>query len=298
MKILISGSSGLVGKALVNFLSLNQHEVIKLVRKRTDLKKNEIPWDPEKKKMDLNALEGFDAVIHLAGENVSGRWTEEKKKLIENSRVAGTQLLCKSLSQLQLPPGIFISASGVGYYGNQGDKVLTETSPKGKGFLADVCEKWEKPTQILSEKGVRVVNVRTGIVLSPNGGALKSMLTPFRLCLGGSMGSGKQYMSWIALDDLIAIFYFILQTDKINGVINAVSPYPVTNDEFTKTLGGVLKRPVFLTVPSFVVKKIFGEMGEALLLSGQRVRPEVLLKQKFHFTHPVLGEAFEYLLGS
>jgi len=297
MRILISGASGLVGKSLVNFLSLNQHQVVKLVRTRTDVKKDEIVWDIKKKKIDLSSLEGFDAIIHLAGENIAGRWTEEKKKKIEESRVASTQLLCRALSGLHLPPRVFISASAIGYYGDQADRVLTETSAKGQGFLADVCNKWEHPTHALSEKGIQVVNIRTGMVLSPKGGALKTMLLPFKLGLGGKIGSGKQYMSWIALDDLVAIFATLLQNSHITGPVNAVSPYPVTNEEFTKTLGNVLNRPTFLAVPEFVIKKLLGEMGEALLLVSQRVRPEILLDSHFSFTHPRLGEALEYLLN-
>ncbi len=297
MKILISGASGLVGQALVNFLSLNQHEVFKLVRKRTDLKKDEIRWDIKSKKIDLSALEGFDAVIHLAGENIAGKWTAEKKKKIENSRVASTEFLCETLKKLNLPPRVLISASAIGYYGSQEDKVLNEQAPQGKGFLADVCEKWEKPTQTLKDKGIRVVNMRIGMVLSSKGGALKTMLTPFKFCVGGKIGSGRQYISWIAIDDLVAIFNYALHHDTIVGPINAVSPYPVTNDEFTKTLGSVIKRPTFLSVPEIVVEKLFGEMGEAVLLASQRVRPQVLLLHKFQFTHPVLGEALEHLLN-
>lgn len=296
MKILLSGSSGLVGKALVNFLSMTQHQVFKLVRRKSELKKNEISWDPEKKKLNPTSIEGFDVIIHLAGENIAGRWTAEKKKKIEQSRIGSTQLLCDTLNKLHLPPEVLITASAIGYYGNQKDRVLTETSSKGAGFLADLCEKWEKPTQSLLDKDIRVVNVRTGIVLSPKGGALKTLLLPFKLGMGGTIGTGKQYMSWIALDDLISIYNYLLNNRSVQGIVNAVSPYPVTNYEFTKTLGAVLHRPTFLSIPTFLIQNFLGEMGETVLLSSQRVRPEILLNNKFQFTHAVLGEALEYQL--
>lgn len=297
MKILVTGSSGLVGSSLVSFLGIAKHQVIKLVRKQTNLKSNEISWDPEKGKLDPHSLEGFDAVVHLAGENLMGRWSEDKKKEILNSRVKSTQLLCKVLSQLQQPPSVLVSASAIGYYGNQGDMVLTESSPKGIGFLADVCDKWEKATIPAVEKGIRTVNLRIGIVLSKNGGALKLMLLPFQLGMGGYLGDGKQYMSWIDIDDLTGIIYYAIQKSDLKGPVNAISPYPVTNYEFTKTLGSALNRPTFLAVPSFVINGLFGEMGEAVLLNSTRVRPEVLLEHGFHFDYPKLGESLEKLLA-
>lgn len=296
MRILVTGSSGLVGSALIPFLLIGKHHVLKLVRARTDLKSNEIAWDAERGVINPTLLEGLDVVVHLAGENIMGSWTEEKKKRIKDSRVKGTKLLCKTLSQLDTPPKVLITASGVGYYGNQGDKVLTEVSPKGQGFLADVCEEWENATRIASEKGIRTVNLRIGMVLSPKGGALKKMLLPFQLGLGGQMGNGKQYISWIAIDDLIGVIYYAMRQSSLHGPVNAVSPYPITNGEFTKTLGAVLHRPTFLSIPDFAVKWIFGQMGEEVLLSSQRARPEALTECGFNFEYSRMGEALEYLL--
>lgn len=296
MKILVTGSSGLVGSALVEFLKRYKHTVWKLVRGRADIKANEIAWNPAKGVVSPELLEGFDAVVHLAGETLIGRWTDEKKDKIEKSRVRGTKLLCKALSDLKNAPKVFIGASAIGYYGERGAKTVDETSEPGTGFLSNVCQKWEKATQMLQEKGIRTVNLRTGIVLSRKGGALKQMLLPFQLCLGGKLGSGQQYMSWIDLDDLIGIIYYCIKNDQMIGPLNAVSPYPVTNEEFTKTLGSVLKRPTFLTVPEFVIHFVFGEMGDAMLLSSTRVRPQVLLDQGYQFEYPRLAQSLEHLL--
>ncbi len=296
MKILISGANGLIGKELVNFFSLNQHQVFKLVRKRTSLQKDEIFWDIKKEVIDLNQLEGFDAVIHLAGESIIGKWTKEKKKKIENSRVKGTEFLCRSLSQIHAPPQTFISASAIGYYGDHGSSVITEQSTKGKGFLANVCQKWEEATALLAKKEVRIVQVRTAVVMSQKGGALKKMLTPFNCFLGAQLGSGEQYMSWIALDDLVAIYSFILNHPSIRGAINGTSPYPITNEEFTNTLAKVLHRSAFLKLPEFVLKKILGEMAEELLLVSQRARPTALMEQQFSFTYPLLEQALNHMV--
>lgn len=296
MKILVTGSSGLVGSALIPFLLIGKHDVFKLVRVRADLKPNEVAWDSKKGVIDPSVLEGFDAVVHLAGENLMGKWTEEKKKRIMDSRIKNTQLLCQTLSQLRQPPGVLICASAIGYYGNQGDKVLTEASPNGQGFLADLCEKWEKATQAAVEKNIRTINLRIGMVLSPKGGALKQMILPFQLGLGGQIGDGLQYMSWIAVDDLIGIIYYGMRQTTLSGPVNAVSPYPITNYEFTKTLGAVLHRPTFFSLPVIALRWIFGEMADALLLCSQRVRPAALLNSRFRFEYPKLEEALEYLL--
>ncbi len=297
MKILVSGSSGLVGSALVPFLENGNHQVFKLVRARGDLKPNEIAWDPERGVIKTELLEGFGAVIHLAGENITGLWTERKKRLIFESRVQGTHVLCRALSQLEHPPSVLISASAIGYYGDQGEHILNEESPKGQGFLADVCQQWEEATQAASEKGIRTVHLRTGMVLSPHGGALKNMLTPFKLGLGGSFGSGEQYISWIAIDDLLGVIYYAIRQASLVGPVNAVSPNPVTNREFVTALGHVLNRPSFLKLPSFVLKWVFGQMAAELLLSSQRVIPEVLEDKGFRFDYPDLGKAFEHLLA-
>lgn len=296
MKILVTGSSGLVGSALIPFLLIGKHDVFKLVRVRADLKSNEIGWDLKKGVIEPSLLEGFDAIVHLAGENLMGRWTDEKKKKIVDSRIRSTELICKAISQLNQPPKVLISASAIGYYGNQGEKILTESSPKGEGFLADLCAKWESATKAAVEKGIRTINLRTGLVLSSKGGALRQMLLPFQLGLGGQIGNGQQYMSWIAIDDLIGIIYAAMRQSSLNGPINAVSPYPVTNYEFTKTLGAVLHRPTFLTLPKFILRGVIGEVADALLLSSQRVRPEVLIESRFRFEYPKLEEALEYLL--
>lgn len=297
MKVLVTGSSGLVGSALIPFLRIAKHDVYKLVRARSDLKSNEIGWDLKRGVIDPSLLEGFDAIVHLAGESLQGRWTEEKKKKIVDSRVISTELLCQTLSQLHQPPKVLISASAIGIYGNRGDQVLTENSSKGQGFLSDLCVKWESATRLAVEKGIRTINLRIGIVLSPKGGALKLMLLPFQFGLGGQIGNGQQYMSWIAIDDLIGIIYYCMRQVSISGPVNAVSPYPVTNYEFTKTLGAVLNRPTFLTLPDFALRGILGEAADDLLLTSLRVRPEVMLENRFRFEYPKLGEALEYLLN-
>lgn len=296
MKILVTGSSGLVASALIPFLLISKHEVLKLVRVKGDLKPNEVGWDSSKGVLNPSLLEDLDAVVHLAGENLMGKWTEEKKRKIVDSRIKTTQILCKTLSELDRPPKVLISASAIGYYGCQGEKVLTEASPKGHGFLAELCEKWEKATEVAVQKGIRTINLRIGMVLSPKGGALKQMLLPFQMGLGGQMGIGQQYMSWIAIDDLVGIIYYAMQQPHLKGPLNAVSPYPVNNEEFTKTLGAVLHRPTFLTMPDFAIRWIFGEVADALLLCSQRVRPEILLEKRFRFEYPKLEEALEYLL--
>ncbi len=297
MKILVSGTSGLVGSALVPFLTKCQHEVYALVRTRADLHPNEIAWDSQRGVVSPALLEGLDAVVHLAGESITGRWTAEKKKHIYDSRVQGTRLLCQALSQLQNPPAVFVCASAIGYYGNRGDEILTEQSNKGEGFLSDVCAEWEEATRPAAEKGIRVVNLRFGVILSPKGGALKQMLPPFQWGVGGQMGPGTQYMSWIALDDVVKIIDEVIQQYRVAGPVNVVSPHPVTNAEFTKTLGRVLHRPAFLNMPAFAVKLVFGEMGEELLLSSARVQPKKLEQMDFQFTYPDLEGALRHLCG-
>lgn len=296
MKILISGASGLIGSALVPFLTSGKHQVIKLVHKKGALASDEIAWASPSSLIKSSLLEGFDAVIHLAGESLKGRWNQEKKRKIKESRVQGTQELAQVLSQLKKPPSVFICSSAIGYYGDRGNQVLTEESSKGTGFLAEVCKEWEQASLPAYEAGIRTVNLRTGIVLSPQGGALEQMLTPFKLGLGAKIGSGNQYMSWIAIDDLIYILYAVLQNASLSGPVNAVSPYPLTNKEFTKVLAFVLKRPVFLTLPSYLISLIFGEKGQALLLSSQRVEPSKLLKIGFQFSYSQLKQALCHLL--
>ncbi|MCS6873944.1 MAG: TIGR01777 family oxidoreductase [Pyrinomonadaceae bacterium] len=296
MRILISGATGLVGKSLIS--NLQGHEVFKLVRKGTG-DKNEIIWDAERgfSESEEAKLTGFDAVINLAGDNVaSQRWTPEKKQRIRLSRTLGTKNLVEALKRRNVNPKVFISASAIGFYGNRGDEVLTEESSPGEGFFPEVCQQWETEAKRAEELGSRVVLLRIGIVLAKEGGALKKMLLPFRLGLGGVVGSGNQWMSWIALEDLIRIILFVLEKDKIKGPFNCTSPNPVTNLEFTKTLGKVLSRPTLIPVPALAIKFLFGEMGEALLLESTRVIPKRLQQEGFKFSHPNLEDALRSLL--
>jgi uncharacterized protein (TIGR01777 family) len=297
MKILISGSHGLIGSALIRLLTTDSHEVIRLVRHTPTSGSPEIGWHPDKGLIDSQQLEGLDAVVHLAGESIaSGRWTTEKKQAILESRVKGTTLLANSLAKLSQPPSVFVSASGIGYYGNRGDELLNENSTRGDDFLARVCVEWENATTPASEKGIRTVFARFGIILDANGGALAKMLTPFRMGIGGRVGSGKQWMSWMALDDAVGAIRFLLYDKFVNGPVNFVTPFPVTNAEFTKTLGHVLSRPTLFPIPAFAVRLAFGELADAALLSGQRVEPAVLQTRGFGFSLPRLEFALRKIL--
>lgn len=297
MKILISGTSGFVGSSLVSFFERKNDEVYKLVRTRADLSSQEIVWDPLQRVINPEMLEGLDAVVHLAGENIIGRWSDDKKKKIRESRVGGTKTLCKAICQLQRPPQVLISASAIGFYGNRGEEELTEQSAKGKGYLADVCAEWEEATRLAVIKGVRVVNLRIGMVLSPNGGALKKMLPIFKFCLGGPIGTGLQYVSWVAIQDLLRIIDFCIQQNDMAGPVNAVSPHPETNGEFTRTLAEVIHRPAFFKVPEFMVKAIFGEMGEETLLTSEKVIPQKLMEKGFEYNYPFLEHAIKHMLS-
>jgi uncharacterized protein (TIGR01777 family) len=296
MKILVAGSHGLVGTALIKSLESVGHEVFRLVRHAPN-SKTEVEWSPDRYSIALARIEGFDAVVNLAGESIAeGRWTDEKKRRIRESRVKGTKLLGDALANLTVPPKTFICASAIGYYGNRGDEVLTETSAPGHDFLSKVCAEWEEATALAKEKGIHVVNARFGIILDTQGGALKKMLPPFRIGAGGQIGSGKQWMSWIALDDVIGALNFALTKESLRGPINFVAPNPVTNAEFTKTLGRVLSRPTLFPMPAFVVKLLFGEMGEALLLGGQRVAPKRLMAEGFEFRYSQLEKALDNIV--
>lgn len=295
MKIIIAGASGFVGRALVPLLRKNGNAVFKLTRKKTLLKDDEISWDPDSGQLDAASLEGADVIINLAGENIASRWTKAKKKAILESRTAATRLLVEAIPLLRAPPHQLINASAIGYYGSRGNQVLTEETSDGQGFLANVCKEWEQAAKSGTKKDVKVAIVRIGIVLGKEGGALKSMLTPFKLGLGGIIGSGDQWMSWISLQDLAAIFTFIVEKG-LDGTINAVAPNPVTNAQFTKTLGTALGRPTIFPVPAFAARLLFGEMGDELLLSSTRVAPERLLKAGFVFTTPRLEEALNQIL--
>lgn len=295
MKILVSGTTGLIGSALIPYLEAAGYTVVKLVRVCADLRANEIAWDPARGVINPPLLEGLDAVVHLAGESIMGRWTKTKKAKIRLSRVEGTMRLCQAIETLKKPPSVFICASAIGYYGDRGDEILTDHSTKGEGFLSDVCEEWEKASLVVMKKGIRTVNLRTGMVLSAKGGALKQMLPVFKWGMGGNLGSGTQWISWISLDDLLRAIAFTLKNDQLRGAVNAVAPFPVTNQVFTRTLGHLLRRPTFLTMPSFMVKLVFGELGTSLLLASQNVRPLKLEEAGFLFTYPHLEEALRAL---
>ena len=299
MKILISGASGLVGKNLIPTLIAKGHEVRRLVR-QTPKSADEIEWNAETgfSESEQAKLENFDAVVHLAGDNVaSENWSDEKKRKIKESRTVGTRVLVDALKKIQNPPKHFISASAIGFYGNRGDEILNEESAPGMGFLPEVCAAWEDEIKKAEEFRARVVYLRIGVVLAKDGGALEKMLTPFKFGVGGKIGSGKQFMSWIALDDLIRMIHFVLENETLRGAFNAVVPNPVTNEEFTKTLGTVLNRPTILPVPEFAVKMLFGEMGETLLLEGARVVPQKLQDAKFEFDFPDLEAAMKHVLS-
>ena len=298
MRVLISGASGLVGQALVRRLAEKGDEVCRLVR-RNPQREGEIAWYPEAKSIDPSHLEGFDVVYHLAGENiVKGRWTEEKKARIRDSRIVGTAFLCKTLSGLDQPPTTLISASAIGYYGDRGDEILREDSSAGEGFLSDVCVGWEQATVAASGAGIRVVHVRIGIVLSKSGGALGKMLTPFKFGVGGKLGSGHQYMSWITLDDLVNVLHHCAVTEIGSGPINGVAPNAVTNKEFTKALGRALSRPTLFAVPSIAARLAFGEMADALLLSSTRVEPRRLFESGYVFQYTDIDQALKAVLSA
>lgn len=302
MKILISGASGLVGDALVKFFSSAGHQVLRLVRHETT-KADEIAWFPPKSSddegyIDLNALEGVDAVIHLAGENIaSGRWTEAQKKKIYDSRILGTNFLVDQLLKLKQAPKVFLSASAIGFYGHSDDKVFNEQSASGSGFLADTCLEWEKAAQRAEEKGIRVVSARLGIVLDPKAGALAKMLPLFSLGGGGILGSGKQFMSWIALDDVIGAMHHCIMNEAVRGPVNLVSPEVVTNAEFTKILAKVLARPAIFPAPAFALRLVLGEMADALLLSSTKVEPKVLENTGYEYSFSNLEAALRHMLG-
>lgn len=269
--------------------------MIRLVRRRRDT--DTIYWNPSELTLDPADLEGFDIVVHLAGENLaSGRWTAARKKAIRDSRVQGTRLLANALASLSAKPKFFLCASAGGYYGDRGDTELSEDASRGDGFLADVVVDWEAASQPAVAAGIRTVCLRTGVVLARNGGALKKMLPVFRLGLGGRLGSGRQYMSWIALEDVIAAILFVMRQETLSGPVNAASPHPVTNAEFTRVLGRVLHRPAVLPVPAFALKLLFGEMAEQTVLAGARVVPRKLTDTGFAFQYPELEPALRAVL--
>ena len=297
MHVLMTGSSGLVGSALTAFLEGSGQTVRRLRRAPSDAA-DSTSWNPSDGTFAPGAFDGIDAVVHLAGESIaSGRWSAARKRRIRESRVTGTQRLCEALLRLDEPPAVFVSASAIGFYGDRGAARLDESSAPGTGFLPHVCREWEAAAAPLRERGLRVVHLRIGIVLDESGGALKQMLPPFRLGVGGVLGSGDQYMSWVALDDLLGITLHALTNDTLAGPVNAVAPGAVTNREFTRTLGRVLGRPTVLPAPGFALRLLLGEMADALLLTGARIEPAVLRESGYEFAHTDLEPALRHILG-
>lgn len=301
MKILVSGSSGLIGSALLPALRSAGHQVTRLVRRPSaplGIEDATIRWSPESGELDSSQLEGLDAVVHLAGENVAaGRWTSEQKNRIRESRVQSTALLSERLAGLTQPPSTLVTASATGYYGDRGQELLHEDSTSGTDFLSDVCCQWEAASLSAAEKDIRVVHLRLGIVLSAQGGALAKMLPPFKMGVGGRIGTGKQYWSWIALDDAVGAFCHALTNSNLSGPVNVVAPNPATNLEFTRTLGSILSRPTFFPVPALAARLAFGEMAEALLLSSARVKPQRLTDSGYSFQFPILETALRHVLA-
>ena len=294
-KILVTGVSGPIGSTLVPVLKEAGAQVTRLVRSRTASDQQTIFWDPAQP-LSPDAVSSFDAVIHLAGETIVGRWTAAKKTKIRDSRVLGTRNLAEAIAQAKSKPRVFISSSAIGYYGDRGDEVLDEQSTAGSGFLAEVCRDWEAATQPAAHAGIRTIQIRTGVVLTASGGALGKMLTPFKLGVGGKIGSGRQWMSWIDIQDMVGAILHILGTDSLQGAVNLVGPNPVTNAEFTKTLGHVLSRPTIFPMPRFAAKLAFGEMGETVLLGSQKVAPTRLAGSGYIFQFSNLRGSLEHLL--
>jgi len=297
MRILVTGSRGLIGRALLSFLAADGHNVVRLTRTQTPVSDRHIPWDPDAGLIQADDLEDFGAVVHLAGETIFGRWTAEKKARILESRAQGTRLLCESLARLRSRPIVLVSASAIGYYGDRGNQVLDEESSAGSLFLSEVTKAWEAATEPARRNGIRVVNLRLGFVLSKAGGGLAAMLLPFKLGIGGRVGSGRQYMSWIAIDDVVGAISHAILSEALRGPVNAVAPYPVTNREFTQTLGRVLWRPTIFPLPVFAARRMFGEMADNLLLASTRVKPSRLLASGFEFRFPQLEGALRHVLG-
>lgn len=296
LTVAVSGSTGLVGSALVPFLTTGGHRVRRLVRGRPGA--GDIAWAPGQGETDVVALEGLDAVVHLAGAPIAdGRWTPERKELIRKSRVEGTRVLCESLARLARPPRVLVCASAMGYYGSRGDEVLTESSASGAGFLAEVTREWEEATAPAVAAGIRVVNLRLGVVLSARGGALAKMLPAYQAGAGGRIGSGQQWLSWVSLEDVIGLIHFSLLTPEVKGPLNAVAPQAVRQEEFARTLGAVLSRPTVVPLPAKAVETLFGEMGRETLLLSAHVVPEAAARQGFTFLYPSLEQALRFTLG-
>ena len=299
LTVAITGSSGFLGRNLRHFLTTGGHRVLRLVRSRAKTGDGAVYWNPERGTVDHAGLEGVDAIVHLAGEPLVGvRWTEAKKREIMRSRRDGTEWIAHTAARLSPPPRVLVCASAVGYYGDRGDEILTEECPAGRGFLAEVCTAWEKAAAPARRAGIRVVHLRQGVALSPDGGALQLMLPAFRAGAGGRLGSGRQYMPWIGLDDTLGLILHAIATPDVRGPMNVTAPLPVTNATFTSALGRVLRRPTFVPVPSLAVSALLGEMGRAVLLGGQRALPAKAEKTGYEFLHPSIDEALRFGLGA
>lgn len=296
--IAITGASGMVGKALQKQLAGDGVRLKSISRSQPKSYEDDIQWDIDNGFVNRDLLEGLDAVVHLAGESIAtGRWTEKKKHRIKHSRVAGTTTLCEALAGLERKPKVLVSASAIGFYGDRGDELLDEYSEPGSGFLVDVCRGWEDATSAAQSAGIRVVNLRIGVVLDKSGGALAAMLTPFKMGVGGKMGSGKQYMSWIALTDLVRAIEHCVETEALSGPVNAVAPNPSTNIEFTKALGKALSRPTLFPMPGFAARLALGQMADDLLLASTRVAPSKLESTGFEFKHADIDSALQNALA-
>jgi uncharacterized protein (TIGR01777 family) len=292
MKILISGSSGLIGTAATAGLQADSHNVVHLVRPGKTANPGDVQWDPMRATVDVAGLGGVDVVIHLSGAGIADcRWTEERKQLLRSSRIDTTRVLVDSLSRLKQKPRVLIVASAIGYYGTRGDEILTESSINGTDFLALLCRDWEAEASRAAAMGLRTIMLRTGVVLSGKGGALPRMLTPFKLGVGGRLGSGQQWMSWIAIEDVVGIIRHAIANEQVSGSVNVVAPNPVRNEEFTRLLAGMLHRPAIFPAPAFVLRLAMGEMADAVLLSSDRVMPERMLAAGYKFRFEILEPA-------
>jgi hypothetical protein len=294
-EVLVSGASGPIGEALLPRLQERTYQTTLLVR-RSATGAKQIPWNPTQP-VNPDSVSGFDAVVHLAGEPIVGRWTTAKKAAIRDSRVLGTRHLSEALAQAPQPPRVLVSASAIGYYGDRGEELLREDSPPGQGFLAEVCQQWEAAIAPAAQAGIRVVHLRIGMVISPTGGALAAMLTPFRLGLGGRIGSGRQWWSWIDVRDVVGAILHAIETESLRGPVNAVSPNPVTNSEFTRELAEALSRPAIFPLPAFAARLALGQMTDELLLASERIEPARLLASGFQFRYGELPASLRANLG-
>jgi hypothetical protein len=297
-RILMSGASGLVGSALVPTLLAGGAQIVRLARAGAPSRAGEqtVPWDPSQP-ISPDAVSGFDAVIHLAGENIVGRWTPAKKARIRDSRIPATTHLAQALAEAKQKPGVFLSASAIGYYGNRGDEVLTEDKNPGSGFTADLAREWELATTSAVNAGIRTIQMRIGVILAASGGALSKMLTPFKMGVGGKIGSGRQWMGWVDLQDILGAIHHLLKTDSLNGPVNLVAPNPVTNAEFTKILASVLSRPAIFPMPAFAARLAFGQMADELLMASQRVDPSKLIATGYAFRFGDLRTSLKAILS-